>query len=256
MENQFEDILKAKGLGPRTIIEYLALQRSFEMSINDITQDSINHWIADHHYPLAKSFIKHYLLWKGISNISIPKQLGRRAKRIPKYLEQSEIDAMLQYCINTHLAAEEILIRLGFESGLRASEIDNLKPNDIILGDTIMIKVIGKGNREDLVPVKHYTYDIIKTYIKDNNILPEQKIFGHGRKWIWLKIAKVGKESLQKNIWPHRLRHSFAFKIRRKDKDLFKLKRLMRHASITSTEVYSNVTEEEAIDTWKETMGD
>lgn len=256
MENQFEDILKAHGLGQRTIIEYLALQRSFELSITDITQESINHWIGDHHYPLAKSFIKHYMAWKGIGNIVIPKTLGRKAKRIPRYLEQSDIDAMLQYAITNNLIIEEILIRLGCESGLRASELDNLKPIDIKEGETVTIRVLGKGDREDSVLMKHTTYELIKAYIKNNNIQPEQKIFGHGRKWVYLKISKIGRVVLNDKVWTHRLRHSYAFKLRRGGTDLFQLQKLMRHSDISSTEVYANVTASEVTDTWKKTMGD
>jgi integrase/recombinase XerD len=183
-------------------------------------------------------------------NLSLPK----RWKRLPKALTASEIDQLLRP--PTELTPENLcdyaILELGYASGLRLSEIRNLRLEQLHL-EAGFINVIGKGNKERVVPVGGKATAAINNWLtagRPRLIKPKSPaaVFltkrgtAFARITMWLHIKKrVAAAGIERNITPHMLRHSFATHLLEHGADLRVIQELLGHSSISTTEVYTHV---------------
>ena len=183
-------------------------------------------------------------------NLSLPK----RWKRLPKALTSAEIDKLLQP--PTELTPENLcdyaILELGYASGLRLSEIRTLRLEQLHL-DAGFINVVGKGNKERVVPVGRKATDAINNWLtvgRPKLIKPKTPaavfITKRGTQFsritMWLRIKKrVQAAGIERNITPHMLRHSFATHLLEHGADLRVIQELLGHSSISTTEVYTHV---------------
>ena len=150
----------------------------------------------------------------------------------------------------------KIWLCLGFGSGLRVSEVANLKTSDFSYR-LRKIKIYGKGGKERYVPFPSYTHDLLLKYYKLNKdriiasggyIFPKahrdsssNHIHDETIKSFFYKIKK--KYKLNKDMSFHTLRHSFATEFIKNGGDLWKLKDILGHSSINTTTVYLHMAE-------------
>ncbi len=149
---------------------------------------------------------------------------------------------------------DRAMLELFYATGLRVSELVSLNITDINL-DIGFIKVIGKGNKERIIPMN----DIAKSFLKDYMILYWPKMVSPvayerplfvGNKGTRLTrqgffgiLKNYGKKiGLQKEISPHTLRHTFATHLIENDADLRSVQEMLGHANITTTEIYTHVS--------------
>lgn len=184
-------------------------------------------------------------------NLSLP----RRWKRLPKALSDSEIDQLLKpepQPTPMHLCDQAIL-ELAYASGLRLSELRNLRLEQLHL-EAGFINVIGKGNKERVVPVGTKAVEALDRYLASGR--PEQvtqrspaNVFLTARGTpfaavtLWKRIKdRVKRAGIERNITPHMLRHSFATHLLEHGADLRVIQELLGHANISTTEIYTHVT--------------
>ncbi len=203
-----------------------------------------------------KSFYK-YLLFEGeirkdpMELIDTPK-LGRK---LPDTLSVVEIDKLLD-AIDMSTAEgtrNRAIIETLYSSGLRVSELVNLSMQNLYF-DVGFLRVIGKGNKERLVPIGKTAQKFIQIYIDGYrvhmNIKPghESVVFLNRRGaqltrvMIFTIIKNLAKTAgIEKNISPHTFRHSFATHLIEGGADLRTVQEMLGHESITTTEIYTHL---------------
>lgn len=184
-------------------------------------------------------------------------QNPKRELYLPKFLKDEELDKIFSVC-NSNNPTEErdtLIIELLYATGVRVSELVNIKIKDINRGEKL-IKVLGKGNKERMVIYNNHTKKALDTYLKDgynyfNKKSSEYLILNkNGNKLSERYIReiinkKVSQASLDIKISPHTLRHTFATDILENGADLMTVKELLGHESLNTTSIYTHITNEQ-----------
>ena len=184
-------------------------------------------------------------------NLSLP----RRWKRLPKALSNNEIAKLLapELQETSESLCDQAILELAYASGLRLSELKNLRLEQLHL-DAGFINVIGKGNKERVVPVGKKAVEALNSYIgvgrpklvtpkSPANVFLTKRGTPFASVTLWLRIKhRVQRAGVARNITPHMLRHSFATHLLEHGADLRVIQELLGHANISTTEVYTHVT--------------
>ncbi|GAB4537734.1 MAG: site-specific tyrosine recombinase XerD [Thermodesulfovibrionia bacterium] len=185
-----------------------------------------------------------------IENISTP----RGWKRIPRVLGVDEVYELIESASGERFSLRDrAILEIIYSSGLRVSEVVNIKMTDINF-DAGFITVIGKGSKERIVPVSEVTLQTIKRYISElrPSILRKRNsdilFLAKGgkamtRQRVWQLIKRYSK-GLSISISPHTLRHCFASHLLDGGADLRALQKMLGHADISTTQIYTKVTPE------------
>ena len=275
--DKYKSYLKIeRGLSSNSVINYLyditAFLKYYKInyensSPKDITNEQVQSFIYEEakyksSYSMArrisglKSFFN-YLNYEKIreddpsNNIETPK-IGRK---LPEVLTISEIEKIIEIIDISHPQGQRniAIIETMYGSGLRVSELINLTISNLFFKEKI-IKVIGKGNKQRLIPMGDYSRKHLIDYINNNRcygkINPKfsDVVFlnRNGKKltraMIFTLIKNFGlKAGISKNISPHTLRHSFATHLLENGADLRTIQVMMGHESITTTEIYAHM---------------
>ena len=190
-------------------------------------------------------------------NLSLP----RRWKRLPKALSNDEIKKLLEpeNPRTPENLCDQAILELAYASGLRLSELKNLRLEQLHL-DAGFINVIGKGNKERVVPVGKKAVAALERYFspagRPKLVTPKSpaNVFLTGTEkrkrgtafasvTLWKRIKdRVKRAGIERNVTPHMLRHSFATHLLEHGADLRVIQELLGHASIGTTEIYTHVT--------------
>ena len=206
-----------------------------------------------------KSFFK-YLLQEKICEadptllVSSP-SIGRH---IPDVLSYEEIVSMMS-CIDLSQQfghRNKAIIEVMYGCGLRVSEVISLNISDIYIKDEF-VKVVGKGDKERLIPIGKKTINELMLYIKGERLHQDIKpkfsdkvfISARGtsltRQSVFLLVKSLAeKAGIKKTISPHTLRHSFATHLIEGGADLRAVQQMLGHSSITTTEIYTHISDE------------
>lgn len=206
----------------------------------------------------VRSFYK-YLTLDGYLEVNPTELLEspQLPKHLPEYLTTEEVDKLeASIDLTTNEGhRNRAIIEVLFSCGLRVSELTNLKLSDLNLKEHF-IRVIGKGNKERLVPISDKAIDELEYWFVDRrqmNIKPgeEDYVFlnrrGHHltRTMILIMVKRQALEAgIKKTISPHTLRHSFATALLRGGADLRVIQVLLGHADIGTTEIYTHLDDE------------
>jgi len=174
----------------------------------------------------------------------------RLEKNLPEVLSAKEVEALLSASDDSSAGIrDKAILELLYATGMRVSELAGLKTEDVNL-DENLLRVKGKGNKERLIPFGEPAARAVRNYLKirpavcENLFLSRQKKF-LSRQSIWKIIRKAARTAgLSKNIYPHILRHSFATHMLNGGAGLREVQKLLGHANISTTQVYTHVTRE------------
>jgi integrase/recombinase XerD len=180
--------------------------------------------------------------------------LPRLDRLLPETLSEDEVARLLDAPLpDTPLGLRDCaLLEVLYASGLRASEIAGLRLENY-LREEKLLRVIGKGNRERLVPVGEKAIAAIDVWLaRGRPALVKPKTGGeiflgeHGRRLTTARIWQIVRgiaalAGLEKKIWPHLLRHSFATHLLSRGADLRAIQEMLGHASLATTQVYTHV---------------
>jgi integrase/recombinase XerC len=236
--------------------------RSWLASLKDkkLSSRSVNRKISS-----LQSYFKFMLKTGTISktpmaNIHIPKT----SKRLPVFVESKDMKLLfsnIEFPDDWDGKTDRLLLSIFYQTGMRLSELINLREDKIDFGNRA-VKVLGKGNKERIIPVNSVLLTEIREYMKE-----KRKIVGHADK-DFLFTNEQGKKLYPKYAYlavkkylalvttidkksPHVLRHSFATHLMNEGADLNSVKELLGHSSLAATQVYTHNTIEKLKDIYK-----
>jgi integrase/recombinase XerD len=180
--------------------------------------------------------------------------LPRLNRLLPETLSETEVAQLLATPVpETPLGLRNrALLEVLYASGLRAAEIAGLRL-EYFLREEKLLRVLGKGNRERVVPVGDKAVGALERWLAHGRPLLVRPRTGgelflneHGRKLttarIWQIVHEMAKlAGLKKKIWPHLLRHSFATHLLNHGADLRAIQEMLGHASLATTQLYTHV---------------
>lgn len=178
-------------------------------------------------------------------------------KKLPSTLNLDEVVSLLKAPNARDLmgARDKASLELMYATGMRVSELINLKMNDLNM-DVGFVKCLGKGSKERIVPFgKKAKESIIRYLEKARPVLLKKKVSNFlfltrlgkpmTRQTFWKTIKKYARlAGIKKEIMPHSLRHSFATHILERGADLRVVQEMLGHADISSTQIYTHVTKD------------
>ena len=197
-----------------------------------------------------------YLLREGVivedptANIAMPK-IGRS---LPQSLTEEEVDALLVAPNVSELLGirDRAMLELLYATGTRVSELINLKMSQINLNQGV-IRVVGKGDRERLIPIGDQAQDWLRTFIDGARIkilseyqteylFPTQRGDRMTRQGFWYIIKRYAKKAgVKKKLSPHTVRHAFATHLLNNGADLRVVQLLLGHSDVSTTQIYTHV---------------
>ena len=243
-ENNIKSYKKIEYQDIRNYISYL-----YEQNYNNKT--------ISRHISAIRSFFKYLKVNNYISNnpctlISNPKL----DTRLPKYLNFEEVEKLLSaYDNNNYIGLRNSLIlEILYSTGIRVSEITNIKLKDISLSNKT-IKISGKGNKERIVYFGNICLNLLELYLKKSYpILNENNseyliLSKTGKKINEREIRKIVDDAsciagIKIKISPHVLRHTFATHMLNEGADLRSVQELLGHENLSTTQVYTHLTNE------------
>ena len=203
-----------------------------------------------------RSFFKFLILEKIIKeNPTELLENPKTGKKLPEFLTIEEIELLVNQIDRSKKEGERNLaiIEVLYGCGLRVTELIELKISEIYWEEGF-IRIIGKGNKERLVPLGKIASKHLKIYLNEIRVHQKVKdlfvdhvfINKNGSKISRVMIFKIVKKltekaGIQKNISPHSLRHSFATHLVDGGADLRSVQEMLGHQSITTTEVYTHL---------------
>ena len=273
-------LIVEKGLSKNTIIAYISDLKKFSIYLDDSFQiNKIEELSKEHIRLYLKELGKtntsasitrklvslrmffNFLIKEKIIDVNIISDfdLPKINKKLPVILSTTEMQEILETIkINDHISCRNrCMLELMYATGLRVSELINLNVSSINLYMGY-IKVIGKGDKERIVPIGEIAKTILDIYLnqyRDKFIKKESSLLffnNHGNKlsreefYIILKQV-INKTSINKKISPHTIRHSFATHLLENGADLRSIQELLGHSDISTTTIYTHISNQKKI---------
>lgn len=231
------------------IYSYLKHLNDFESSTRQRKMISLRQFYK---FLLKENIIKHNL----IDGFDLPK----KDKYLPVVLSESEINDFINNLPETSYIENrnKTMVILLYSTGIRVSELCNLKLSDINLNKR-MIRIIGKGNKERIIPVNEDACFILENYIEN-----DLKEFNQDAEINYLFLNKhhnvIGRDhfyhilselllenGVRKHVTPHTLRHTYATHLLEHDADIRVIQELLGHSDISTTTIYTHVSSQKMI---------
>ena len=251
---QFLDELTRKGItslnqvARKQILDHLMAMKARGMSTNSISR----------HLVSIKVFFR-YLQQEGLldQNVTDTMDSPRLWKILPDTLSEKEVDLLLSAPdMRKPLGIRDrAILELFYASGLRVSELANLQLPNLHTTDGY-IRVIGKGNKERVIPVAGESVRLLNRYLEEvrpllcdnphlQNVFVSKRETALCRQRLWQIIKKYTKDAgIMKNVTPHTLRHSFATHLLQNGAPLRVIQEMLGHADIATTQIYTHVNPE------------
>jgi integrase/recombinase XerD len=183
-------------------------------------------------------------------------QLPRRARTLPRTLSPAEAERLIEAASGTTPRAmrDRALVELMYGAGLRVSETVGLARTSVDI-DARIVRVIGKGDKERIVPLGRSAADALRRYLSrgrpflDSRHRPELFLNARGgpltRAGAFLILRRLAERAGLEpaRIHPHLLRHSFATHLLEGGADLRSVQEMLGHADLATTELYTHVTD-------------
>jgi len=195
-----------------------------------------------------------------MENIEFPKL----DKKLPNTLDEEDIDKLLDIKLTDEFSIRnKAMIELMYATGLRVSELVNIKIHDIDL-DMALVKTMGKGSKERIVPIGDYALYYLKNYLLNyrSNMLKREYndylfLNNHGKQMTRQGFFKILKklaieQGIDKEFSPHTLRHSFATHLLNHGADLRSIQELLGHSDISTTQIYTHLSNEKLRESYDE----
>lgn len=231
------DELKATSADLNNYISYLFKNGLKSSSINRKIS-SIKHFYL---FLLKKKIILH----SPVDEVATPKQ----QKYLPTSMSEDEVECLLSSPKSSSKIErrDKAMIEILYATGMRISELVNLKLTDIDFNRSLL-KVLGKGSKERLVPYGEEASEALSIYLKDRKKSECKDVFlsnrgskiSRGAFWQRIKIY-IKRENLKSSISPHTLRHAFATHLLNRGADLRSVQILLGHSDLSTTQIYTHI---------------
>jgi site-specific recombinase XerD len=258
---------------PRTVDAYrrdLASLGAFRSGpVGDATVDELERWLAEmraaglapatlaRRVSAVRTYFRHLvLIGMRDENPAASLKLPRRTRRLPRALSPSETERLIDAATGStpRTLRDRALVELLYGAGLRVSEAVGLEKSGVDL-DTRVVRVLGKGGKERLVPLGRPAAEAVRRYLAlgrahlDRRYRPELFLNARGgpltRAGAFLILRRLAeKAGLEpERVHPHLLRHSFATHLLEGGADLRSVQEMLGHADLGTTERYTHVSD-------------
>ena len=248
---EFLEYLQREGLNYKSVV-YSDL-RFFLMYLKQDKNDKNSS--IDRKLSSLRGFYQ-YLANEGVvkNNVFILLSGPKKEKKLPRYFEYNELEDLFLACdLSTALGQRDrLILEMLYATGVRVGELVSIKVSDINFSSRHVL-ILGKGNKERIVPYGDYCEEILKLYLKKGYLELNKenspylflnnrggKLTERGVRYLLEQI--IEKTSIQKHISPHMIRHSFATHLLNQGCDLTTVQKLLGHESIKATQIYTHVT--------------
>ena len=283
LKNKFIKYLSSeKRFSRHTITSYSTDLDQFTLFLSE--EHQISDEVSEISFQIVRSWIT-YLLEKGVTPRSVNRKIStlktyfkflireniisespmlkivspKSKKRLPIFIEENQIENLLnEVDFDEGFIGErdKLIIELFYVTGIRISELINIKIFDINFSNNL-IKVLGKRNKERLIPLSNNIVNEIQIFAKKHNVnnylftnLRGNKLY---TKLVYRVVKKyVGKISSVSKKSPHVLRHTFATHMLNNGADINAIKELLGHANLSATQVYTHNTIEKLKTVYKQ----
>jgi len=252
---KLETELKLRGFSPLTVRNYTFFVNKFlketNKSSNHLTDDDVKLYLSNLFETKSKNtimlaaaslrFFFKEILKKDVTGVKIPK----KDKHLPEVLTKEEVKSLIE---NAETKKSKLMISLLYSSGLRVSEIVNLKPGDINFNENLGRVKKGKGGKDRVFTISNQLSKEIQNYLKKREY--NSYLFSKDKPLSTRNVQKIVKNlriktGISKKITPHTLRHSFATHLLESGVDIRKIQVLLGHSSLSTTQVYTHVSTDE-----------
>ncbi len=249
LEDFFDFIVNKYGnLSSNEISATLIRTWLVNLKQNKIASKSINRKIS-----ALKSFFKYQLRRETLSVSPMATIASLKvSKRLPSFIEEKDIDTLFQHVQFPDTWEGEtnrLLLQIFYQTGMRLSELINLKESQIDRSNNY-IKVVGKGNKERIIPINNGLLNDILRYIKEKQNSTENSNIGYilinrGKKlqpkYVYNKVKEyLSYVTTNDRKSPHILRHSFATHLTNNGAGINAIKELLGHSSLAATQIYTH----------------
>jgi len=283
LKNKFIKYLSAeKRFSEHTITSYSTDLDQFSIFLSEEYQ--ISNEVSEISFQIVRSWIAS-LLEKGVTPRSVNRKIStlktyfkflirenvilespmlkivapKSKKRLPVFIEENQIENLLnevEFDEGFIGERDKLIIELFYVTGIRLSELINIKIFDINFSNSL-IKVLGKRNKERLIPLSINIVNELQTFVKKHNLnnylftnLGGTKVY---TKLVYRVVKKyIGKISSVSKKSPHILRHTFATHMLNNGADINAIKELLGHANLSATQVYTHNTIEKLKTVYKQ----
>ena len=220
----------------------------------NLKQDKIASKSINRKISTLKSFFKYQLRKETISVTPMTTIVSLKvSKRLPSFIEEKDMDTLFQHVEFPDTwegKTDRLLLQIFYQTGMRLSELINLKESQIDKGYS-NVKVLGKRNKERIIPINNLLLYPILEYInskRDNVEIYDAEyllINDKGKKlqpkYVYNKVKKyLGYVTTNERKSPHILRHSFATHLTNNGADINAVKELLGHSSLAATQIYTH----------------
>lgn len=277
-EEAFESFLRFElQRSPHTISNYnyaLAKFRRWwskggELHWELVTKDSLSHYLlylfdkglskrtTRLHFSALRSFFRFLIERYGLKgNPAEEVGLPRTAQRIPIILSQPQIEELLAIPLAVEREKQApawmpyrdvAILELFYATGMRVSELARVRVEDFVEGESL-VRVLGKGNKERLLPVGRMAQDALTCYRDWAGIGAGVLFLNKSRKALSVRSIQILLKKyllaagLSPDITPHKLRHTFATHLLDGGADLRSIQLLLGHQSLATTQIYTQVS--------------
>lgn len=245
--------LRLRGFSPLTIRNYSFFVNKFieysKKPEQELSQDDAKVYLSSlfdskskNTIMLAAAALKFFfkeILKKDFESVKVPK----KDRGLPEVLSKDEIKLILN---STETNKSKLILSLLYSSGLRVSEIVNLKPTDINFEENMGWVRKGKGSKDRVFIISKELCNQLKDYLKKRN---NSFVFSKDKPLTTRNIQKIVKKArlkagITKKVTPHTLRHSFATHLLESGTDIRMIQALLGHSSLNTTQIYTHVSSE------------
>ncbi len=187
--------------------------------------------------------IRAFMKWYGqpIDDVKI-----KVPKTLPAYTEDSDVEKLLAAIQNKRshkdrIARDQLLVMLGWRSGLRRAELANLLARDIHR-DSLIVRG-GKGKKDRMIPLTQDVAARLHEFIKAKD--PDERVFGLSPESLGMKVKQLAERAGLSDFHAHTLRHKFATDVLESGTNIRVLQSLLGHENLNTTQVYLSLTDRE-----------
>lgn len=232
------------NVSKKDIINYLEYLNKLNLSVSSVARKLTT--IKNFYTYLTKTEVIKENITDGIERPKL-------RKKLPQVLTIEEVDKLLDINLNTPFDyRNKAMLELLYGTGLRITELLDLKLNDIDF-ENCVIRCLGKGSKERIVPIGEYVIFFLHSYLEYRNYFLKNKkndyVFLNSRgdrlsRFSFFKMLKklLIIKKINKDVSPHSLRHSFATHILEGGGDLRSIQELLGHSDISTTKIYTHIS--------------
>lgn len=259
----------------RDLLKFLEYNKNIDISkitskelkeyIKYLNEEKLNEKSISRNISCLKSFYKFLIIEKKIKdNPAESLYIPKIKKSLPNTLTEEEVLKLIDIDLTDNFSyRNKAMLELMYATGLRVSELINLKLQDIDLSQDI-IRTFGKGSKERVIPIGDYAKEYVEKYFYEyrGSMIKKKAceylfLNNHGdkmtRQGFFKIIKKIAKEKgIDKPLSPHTIRHSFASHLLKYGADLRTIQCLLGHSDISTTQIYTHISNEELKKNYKD----